>query len=199
MELRHSFLLQSVEGVEGATDPWSIHRDGAYHSFDAVDGRSVWITIRGKDLLQQRIMDGSVIDLPVYRNVTGPDAAAAFEASLATHLINKVLYCWCQNWRWYVRGLEDHTQESLVSAEPAPFDSDLAARLPLSLPRNGVFLVIPMAATVSSNYIQRLRGGSCGARNRRFKGAVSDKRTTVLAPFLDRLINPNPYLLPSNP
>jgi hypothetical protein len=118
MELRHSFLLQSVEGVEGATDPWSIHRDGAYHSFDAINGRSVWITIRGKDLLQQRTMDDSV-DLPVYRGMMGSDVAAAFEASLATHLISKVFYCWCQNWHWYVRGLEDHTQESLVSADRA--------------------------------------------------------------------------------
>lgn len=86
MELRHYFLFQAVERAEGATDPRSIHRIGAYHSFDAVNERLVWFTMIGNDLVQQRIIDDSV-DLPVYRGVMGPEVAAAFEASLATHLI----------------------------------------------------------------------------------------------------------------
>jgi hypothetical protein len=120
-ELRHSFLLRSVERAEDAADPWSIRQVAAYHSFDVENGRSVWITIKGNDLLQRRIMDDSV-DLPVHQGAMGPDVGASFEASLATHLI---FFRWCdQNWRWFVRDMENRIRSSLVRAKTVPVESE---------------------------------------------------------------------------
>jgi hypothetical protein len=121
MELRHSFLLRSVERAEGAIDPWSIRQVAAYHSFDVENGRSVWITVKGNDLLRGRIIEDS-LDLPVHQGAMGPDVGASFEAALATHLI---FFRWCeQNWRWYVRDMEDRIRNSLARAKTVPVDSE---------------------------------------------------------------------------
>jgi hypothetical protein len=121
MELRHSFLLRSVERAEGATDPWSIRQVAAYHSFDVENGRSVWITIKGNNLMQKRIIEDS-LDLPVHQGALGPDVCASFEASLATHL---AFFRWCEhNWRWYVRDMEERIRNSLARAKTIPIDSE---------------------------------------------------------------------------
>jgi hypothetical protein len=120
-ELRHSFLLRSVERAEGAKDPWSIRQVAAYHSFDVETGRSVWITVKGNDLLQRRIIEDSD-DLPVYQGAMGLDVGASFDASLVTHLI---FFRWCEeNWRWYVRDMEERIRGSLIRAKTIPVDSE---------------------------------------------------------------------------
>jgi hypothetical protein len=51
------------------------------------------------------------IDLPVQQGATGADVGASFEASLATHLI---FFHWCEeNWRWYVRDMEERVRNTL--------------------------------------------------------------------------------------
>jgi hypothetical protein len=114
-------LLRSLERAEHGKETWSIRQVAAYHSFDVENGRSVWITIKGNDLLQKRIMEDS-IDLPFHQGAMGPDVGASFEASLATHLI---FFRWCeQNWRWYIRDMEDRIRHSLVRAKTVPVDSE---------------------------------------------------------------------------
>ncbi|KAK4040357.1 hypothetical protein C8A01DRAFT_15750 [Parachaetomium inaequale] len=124
MELRHSFLLRSVERADAA-DPWSIRQVAAYHSFDVENGRSVWITLKGNNLLQKRIKDDS-LDLPVHQGALGLDVGAAFEASLATHL---TFFHWCEhNWRWYVRDVEERIRTSLARAKTIPVESEPSYR-----------------------------------------------------------------------
>jgi hypothetical protein len=61
-------------------------------------------------LIQRIIMEDS-IDLPVQQGATGADVGASFEASLATHLI---FFHWCEeNWRWYVRDMEERVRNTL--------------------------------------------------------------------------------------
>ena len=110
-----------MERAEGATDPWSIRQVAAYHSFDVETGRSVWITVKGNDLLQRRIMEDTV-DLPVHQGAMGLDVGAAFDASLVTHL---VYFRWCEeNWRWYIRDMEQRIRSSLIRAKTVPVDSE---------------------------------------------------------------------------
>ncbi|KAK3372080.1 hypothetical protein B0H63DRAFT_483814 [Podospora didyma] len=119
-EIRHSFLLRSVERVPTATSwPWSIRQLAAYHSFDVVNGRTVWITVKGNDVMQQRIIDDTS-DLPVLRAAFERDVPASFEASLGTHLI---YFQWCEeNWRWFVRDMEDFIRDILGKAKTVPVD-----------------------------------------------------------------------------
>jgi hypothetical protein len=110
-----------VERDKGAADPWSIRQVAVYHSFDVDNGVSVWITVKGNDLLQRRIIEDS-LDLPVHQGAMRSDVGPAFDASLATHLM---FFRWCeQNWRWYIRDMEDRIRESLVRAKTIPVDSE---------------------------------------------------------------------------
>jgi hypothetical protein len=114
-------LLRSVERAKGADDPWSIRQVAVYHSFDIDNGLSFWITVKGNDLLQRRIMEDS-LDLPAHQGAMGSDVGPAFDASLATHLI---FFRWCEeNWRWYVRDMEDRIRTSLVRAKTIPVESE---------------------------------------------------------------------------
>ncbi|KAK0717304.1 hypothetical protein B0T26DRAFT_646130 [Lasiosphaeria miniovina] len=119
-EIRHSFLLRSVERVPEATSwPWSVRQLAAYHSFDVGNGRTIWITAKGNDLMQRRIMDDTA-DLPALRASAGRDVAASFEAALGTLLI---YFAWCEeNWRWFVRDIEDHIRQELRKAKTVPID-----------------------------------------------------------------------------
>lgn len=61
-------------------------------------------------------------DLPVHQGSMSPDVGASFEASLATHLI---FFRWCeQNWRWFVRDIEQRIRSSLVRAKTVPIESE---------------------------------------------------------------------------
>ncbi|KAF2230825.1 hypothetical protein EV356DRAFT_508130 [Viridothelium virens] len=89
-------------------DEWSIRQAAIYHQFDIVFGTTLWIVTKGRLDIQQR-----------YKELTGPDGRAedksfdsledCFRSTLAAHL----LYChWStEDWRWYIRWLEDVIDE----------------------------------------------------------------------------------------
>jgi hypothetical protein len=92
-----------------------------YHSFDVLNGRTVWIIVKGNDYFERRIVDDTT-DLPVQRGAIEGDVGASFEASLATHLI---FFHWCeQNWRWFIRDIEERIRKALVKAKTLPVDSE---------------------------------------------------------------------------
>lgn len=62
------------------------------------------------------------VDLPVHQGAMGLDVGAAFDASLVTHL---VYFRWCEeNWRWYIRDMEQRIRSSLIRAKTVPVDSE---------------------------------------------------------------------------
>ncbi len=55
-----------------------------------------------------------------HQGAAGQEVGPAFEASLATHLI---YFRRCeQNWRWFVRDMEDQVRNSFIMAKVAPFE-----------------------------------------------------------------------------
>jgi hypothetical protein len=109
---RHFKLCYNLKGVTRKKencenmklDEWSIRPAAIYHQFDVVYGTSLWIVTKGRtDILDS------------YKELTGPDGRPedksfdtldqCLRSSLAAHL----LYChWStENWRWYVRWLEE--------------------------------------------------------------------------------------------
>ncbi|KAK3367215.1 hypothetical protein B0T24DRAFT_385828 [Lasiosphaeria ovina] len=119
-EIRCSFLLRSVESAPEATSwPWSIRQLAVYHSFDISNGRTVWITTKGNDLMQKRIMEDT-IDMPALGASAGRDVSASFEAALGTLLI---YFTWsAENWRWFVRDIENLVRQILAKAKTVPVD-----------------------------------------------------------------------------
>lgn len=124
-ELRHSFLLRAPEKSGEDLWPWSIRQVAVYHAFDVEKCKSLWITVKGNNLLQARIRDDTK-DLPILRANAKADLASQWEAALATHLI---YFRYAEeNWRWVVRDMEGYVRGQLAKAKTAP----IVAKIPLS-------------------------------------------------------------------
>jgi len=91
-EIRCSVLLRTVERAPEAGWPWSLRQAAAYHSFDIENGQTVWVNVKGNNLLQKRIkQDASVILPPELRG------SAAVEPSLrAAFAVWLVYFTWCE-------------------------------------------------------------------------------------------------------
>jgi len=126
-ELRHSFLLRSAErAAPGGEDPWPwpIRPCAIYHSFDLATGKTLWITVKGNDLIQRKTRTNAPT-FPAF-SPTGDSATdhvdiiRGFEATLATHLI---YFHWCErSWRWFVRDIDQYINEKLRKARIFPVD-----------------------------------------------------------------------------
>ncbi|KAF2864733.1 hypothetical protein BDV95DRAFT_290014 [Massariosphaeria phaeospora] len=116
---RHFQMSYNLKGVSFKTknddnirlNEWSIRQAAIYHQFDIVFGTTLWIITKGRLDLQQR-----------YKELTGPDGRsedksfdtleACFRSSLAAH---DMFGHWAtEDWRWYIRWLED-----VIDAESA--------------------------------------------------------------------------------
>ena len=109
-DLQVCYSLKSVERSDSQGDwPWSIRHCATHHSFDAENVRSTWIVIKGDQLIERRIQsatsDRGPLELSSFQTID-----KAFAAALATHLI---LCDWsAENWRWYIKFLEERFQET---------------------------------------------------------------------------------------
>jgi hypothetical protein len=105
--------------------PWSMRQTAVYHNFDLDNGHAVWINIKGNTDIAPRLKKLIRPSAPSDPS-TMRDAAGAFKATLATHLI----YCeWAgENWAAYVGFLEDELQNktryALLADVPKPKPSD---------------------------------------------------------------------------
>jgi len=108
-EIRLCYSLKSVEKSDEPEEkrtPWSVRQTATYHSFDVRTGAALWISVKGNDLIQDRVMTATENLKPDKRPFSTKQGA--FEESLSTHLIN----CkWAgENWRWYLNDLEEELQ-----------------------------------------------------------------------------------------
>jgi hypothetical protein len=108
-EIRLCYSLKSVEKSDEPEEkraPWSVRQTATYHSFDAQTAAALWISVKGNDLIQDRVMTATENLKPDQRPFSTKQGA--FEESLSTHLIN----CkWAgENWRWYLNDLEEELQ-----------------------------------------------------------------------------------------
>lgn len=107
-EIRVSYSLKSVEKSGEKHAPWSVRQTATYHSFDVQTGAALWISVKGNDLIQDRVMTATENLKPDQRPFSTKERA--FEESLSVHLIN----CkWAgEQWRWYLNDLEEELQGS---------------------------------------------------------------------------------------
>ncbi|OCL13901.1 hypothetical protein AOQ84DRAFT_371775 [Glonium stellatum] len=107
--LQLCYSLKSVEPSKSERNcPWSVRQTAVYHSFDIENGRTVWMTVKGNQLISGRVIsvtqERERSDLRSFGS-----CSEAFAASLGSHLI----FCdWAgDNWRWYINFLEDELQK----------------------------------------------------------------------------------------
>ncbi|RDW85933.1 hypothetical protein BP5796_04258 [Coleophoma crateriformis] len=107
-EIRMCYSLKSVEQSEEPEQTWSIRQTATYHSFDVVSGSALWISVKGNDLIKDRVMSATEHIKPNERPFA--TKAGAFARSLDVHWMN----CkWAsEEWRWYLNFLEEDIQSN---------------------------------------------------------------------------------------
>jgi len=113
-------MCYSLKSVEKSTDqwPWSVRSMATYHSFDVEYGNALWISVKGNDLIQDRVMSATENIAP--DSMPFSTKERAFQESLSMHLLNAK---WSsEQWRWYLNALEDElhaTSRRALSARVA--------------------------------------------------------------------------------
>ena len=130
LELQQCYNLWSVEETDSTSSGWSVRQTAVYHSFDLRTGKALWLNIKGNDLMKNRITEVTKSSSPLlagslkgYKN--------SFAATLITHL---VFFEWCaENWRSYMRSLDDRLDKILTKVNAAPI-KDVESALMVDAP-----------------------------------------------------------------
>ncbi|KAH8893663.1 hypothetical protein GQ53DRAFT_805199 [Thozetella sp. PMI_491] len=118
-EWRFSILLRTAERTSEAGWQWSMRQAALYHSFDVVTGKTLWISVKGNNLLEKRIKESTSDIVPAYTEPTD-ELLASLRAALD---ILVMLFTWCEeNWRWCIRDIEDTIRDIMIKAKTAPID-----------------------------------------------------------------------------
>ncbi|KAI1212738.1 uncharacterized protein F4807DRAFT_414287 [Annulohypoxylon truncatum] len=119
-QIQHCYNLHSAERSRDKWG-WSIRQTVVFHSFDVDTGRSVWIFVKGNDIIENRIKTATSstrstsMDVNSHRTLTG-----SFDASLIVHAH---IMEWCgEQWRWYINEMEDRLRNKAKNAVLANVD-----------------------------------------------------------------------------
>ncbi|KAI8663048.1 hypothetical protein NCS56_01110100 [Fusarium sp. Ph1] len=119
IRIQHCFNLL---GVERSRDKkgWELRQTAAYHSYDVIEGRTLWVILKGDNTMRKRLE--SVTEESVKTGDTSLHSVhASFAQTLTDHLL---IMQWCvENWESYAESLE-HKYTSLSGvADHAPVDA----------------------------------------------------------------------------
>lgn len=113
-DFRLCYALKSVEKSSQESGPWSVRQIAIYHSFEVDTGKMFWISLKGNEVMRDRIKEAT--ESTKLKKYQIKSAAGAFATTLEIHLI--VCEWAAENWRWYInfleRRLEDLTRLSLA-------------------------------------------------------------------------------------
>jgi len=122
--IQHAFSIMAPEQDGREPGSWLVRRVVAYHSFDAVQGKSIWIVVKGNLIVRNRIAS-SWPDLDTDRK---SQKGQQFDFALATHLL---ILEWCtENWAQYIDNMEERERKHAVAIKLAPVET-LARKPPL--------------------------------------------------------------------
>ncbi|KAF1974923.1 hypothetical protein BU23DRAFT_93257 [Bimuria novae-zelandiae CBS 107.79] len=169
-ELRLCYNLRSVEPSWSDPElPWSIRQCAIYHSFDHQTGKSLWVTIKGNELIKKRIEEEET--LPSLSQAKS--RSENYGSTLDVHLI---LCDWSgENWRLYINDLEDKVRKLAPGAIAIPVEKP---RTPPSPPKNALRSptqrMDSFPSTVQSPISPRSRSGT-------FSSFFPSRSTTIMA------------------
>lgn len=121
IRIQHCFNLL---GIERSRDKkgWELRQTAAYHSFDIIEGRTLWVLLKGDNTMRKRLE--STTEESIKKGDAPPHSVhASFAQTLTDHLL---IMQWCvENWESYAEGLERKYAGLSGVADHAPVD-DLA-------------------------------------------------------------------------
>jgi hypothetical protein len=117
LQISETMLLRGVER-DPRNDKWFIRQMALYFSFDVVTGKTLFITVKGNDIMQHRIAEESNDILAAKAGHEDDDVVGLFEMALLI-LLSSVRWCE-EGWRWFIRDVDKDIRPTLVKARTAP-------------------------------------------------------------------------------
>ena len=166
--LQLCYSLKSVEKSTSQDWPWSIRHCALHHAFDVENTRSTWIVIKGNREIELRIQSATSSKGPAELS-SFQTIDRAFAAALATHLI---LCDWSvENWRWYIKFLEEKLRQLTQGA------MSIDADIPLCPISRSDTLAMSPRAQVQSSQLSRMTRRSTLSSLIRFQAQTTDLMT----------------------
>lgn len=121
VQIQHAFNLLSVERADSSTElsQWPMRQVAMYHSFDVVNGRCVWIFLKGNSIMGSRIFNATKSHRHLKASaIKSPESS--FAASLQVHVI---VMEWCvESWAEYIDQLDEDINNKSVGSKIVPVD-----------------------------------------------------------------------------
>ncbi|KAK8859095.1 serine threonine kinase [Apiospora arundinis] len=122
-EIRMTYLLRVVEK---STDPalisqWAVRQLVVYHSFDVINGRALWITVKGNEETKKHVQSAIRDDSGMQPN-SANGTPANFKATMLMQLL--LLECCDENVRWHLNDVERVLRGIINVAKAVKLDTD---------------------------------------------------------------------------
>ncbi|RSL78453.1 hypothetical protein CEP51_008204 [Fusarium floridanum] len=125
IRIQHCFNLLGVE--RGEKQEWLLRQIAAYHSYDLVEGRTLWAVLKGDDTMRDRL-ESATEESVKKGDSSSHSADDSFAQTLTDHLL---IAQWCgENWESYAESLEEEYRSISGVADHAPVDK-MAKDIPI--------------------------------------------------------------------
>ncbi|RSL49750.1 hypothetical protein CEP54_012280 [Fusarium duplospermum] len=125
IRIQHCF---NVLGIERSRDKkqWLLRQTAAYHSYDLVEGRALWVVLKGDNTMRDRL-ESATAGSAKKGDSSSHSADDSFTQTLTDHLL---IAQWCgENWESYAESLEEEYRSISGVADHAPVD-EMAKDIP---------------------------------------------------------------------
>ncbi|KAI1208378.1 uncharacterized protein F4807DRAFT_431109 [Annulohypoxylon truncatum] len=121
IQIQHAFNLLSIERTrnEDEMNQWPLRQVAMYHSFDVTNGRSLWIILKGNQLMARRILAAT----KSHRHLKASEIESPETSFIAGLQIQTMMVEWCsESWAEYIDYLEAEVAQNTMEGEAAPVE-----------------------------------------------------------------------------
>ncbi|KAI2466238.1 hypothetical protein F4781DRAFT_424218 [Annulohypoxylon bovei var. microspora] len=126
IQIQHAFNLLSVERASHPDEKnqWPLRQIALYHSFDVTNGRSLWIVLKGNQLMARRIFSAT----KNHRHLKAADITSPESSFIAALQVQMIMVEWCsESWAEYIDHLEAEIALTSVEGKAAPVEKMTSA------------------------------------------------------------------------
>ncbi|KAK8062151.1 hypothetical protein PG997_014248 [Apiospora hydei] len=171
-EIRMSYLLRIVEKSESPTlsSQWTVRQLVVYHSFDVINGRALWMTVKGNEDTKEHVHTAFRGDEEMRPN-SSLGTPANFRATLPMQLL--LLESCEENVRWHLNDVETKT----VKLDTEPHFETLPDDIKQEVLRSDSTRLSPVVA--QETFLTRVGTGLSSLFSKKEARASSQDKATV--------------------
>ncbi|KAI1460310.1 hypothetical protein F4805DRAFT_417185 [Annulohypoxylon moriforme] len=121
IQIQHAFNLLSVERARDPEEKnqWPLRQVALYHSFDVTNGRSLWIILKGNQLMARRIFNAT----KNHRHLKAAEITSPETSFIAGLQVQMMMIEWCsESWAEYIDHLEAEVAQTSDEGKAAPVE-----------------------------------------------------------------------------